>query len=400
MPHPGYRGGMTIAYFDCFSGASGDMIVGALVDAGADAAALQQRLAALPVTGYRLSFEKITKQGFAGTRFVVDLDESEKQPHRHLKHIIQILDDSSLSDCVKDKTKAIFTRLAEAEASVHGTTVEKVHFHEVGAVDAIVDVAGAVIALDLLGVDRVLCSELPVGSGTVKCDHGIMPVPAPATAELLRGVPIAASDEPGELTTPTGASILTTLSESFGPMPAMTIHAIGVGAGTRDGHTRPNVLRVMLGASVEVGEVDEIVALEANLDDVTPEVMSFAMDRLLAGGALDVYTQPILMKKGRSGWLLTVLSKPSQVADLERIMFAETPTFGVRRSTMRRSKLNRRHESVATPFGAIRMKIGERGDIVTVAPEYEDCRAAAEASGTPLRDVMAAARQAWSQRGS
>jgi uncharacterized protein (TIGR00299 family) protein len=391
---------MTTAYFDCFSGAAGDMIVGALVDAGADATVLQERLTALPVAGYHLSFEKIAKQGFASTKFVVDLDQTEKQPHRHLKHIVQILDESSLSESVKDKTKAIFTRLAEAEAKVHGSTIEKVHFHEVGAVDAIVDVTGAVIALELLGVDRVLCSEVPVGSGTVKCDHGIMPVPAPATAELLRGVPIAACEEPGELTTPTGAAILTALSESFGPMPAMTINAIGFGAGTRDGKTRPNVLRVMLGESAEIGEVDEIVSLEANLDDMTPEVLSFALDRLLAGGALDVYTQPILMKKGRSAWLLTVLAEPAQVAALERIMFAETTTFGVRRSVMRRSKLSRRQESVETPYGAIRMKIGERGDVVTVAPEYEDCRAAAEAVGASLQDVMASARIAWSQKGA
>ncbi len=376
------------------------MIVGALVDAGADATALQERLAALPVSGYQLSFEKITKQGFAATRFVVDLDKTEKQPHRHLKNIVSILDESGLPEGVKKKAKAIFTRLAEAEAKVHGTSIEKVHFHEVGAVDAIVDVTAAVLALELLGVDRVLCSEVPVGSGTVQCDHGVMPVPAPATAELLRGVPLAACEERGELTTPTGVAILTALAEAFGPMPAMTIRAIGLGAGTREGKTRPNVLRVMLGEPADVGEADEIVALETNLDDVTPEIVSFAMDRLMAAGALDVYTQPIQMKKGRSGWLLTVLCEPHRAAAIEQVMFAETPTFGVRRVAMRRSKLRRRHETVETRFGSIRIKIGERAGVVTAAPEYEDCRAAAEATGAPLRDVMAAARDVWSQRGS
>ncbi len=398
--HVGYRDGMTTAYFDCFSGAAGDMIVGALVDAGADTAALRERLAALPVSGYALSFEKVTKQGFAATRFIVDLDKSETQPHRHLKTITAILDESGLPEGVTAKAKAIFTRLAEAEAKVHGTSVEKVHFHEVGAVDAIVDVTACVIALDLLGVDRVVCSEIPVGSGTVHCDHGVMPVPAPATAELLRGVPLAACEERGELTTPTGAAILTTLAQSFGPMPAMTIAAIGFGAGSRDSQTRPNVLRVMLGESTGEAESDEIVALETNLDDVTPEIVGFAMERLWAAGALDVYTQPILMKKGRSGWLLTVLCAPCRAGEIERVIFAETPTFGVRRSTMRRSKLRRRHENVETPFGTIRMKIGERAGVVTAAPEYEDCRAAALPAGIPLREVMMAARVAWLQRGS
>jgi len=389
---------MTTAYFDCFNGAAGDMIVASLIDAGADADVLRERLAALPVAGYTLVSEKTRKQGFAATRFDVRLDEGETQPHRHLKDIVSILDDADLPPSVIDRSKLIFTHLAQAEAKVHGTSIDKVHFHEVGAVDAIVDITGAVLALDMLGVTRVLCSPIPVGSGTVKCDHGIMPVPAPATAELLKGVPIAATEETGELTTPTGAAILTTLAESFGPMPAMIVRTIGCGAGTRDGQTRPNVLRVMLGEPEDAGETDEVVVLETNLDDTTPEIVAYAGERLLAAGALDVYTLPIQMKKGRTGVLLTVLCEPSSARELEAVVFAETPTFGVRRTTMRRSKLRRRHETVRTPFGPIRMKVGEREGTETVSPEYEDCRAAAGTAGVPLRVVMAAAHKAWIAR--
>jgi len=391
---------MTTAYFDCFNGAAGDMIVASLIDAGADANVLRERLAALPVEGYALTVEKVSKQGFAATRFSVQLEPTAKQPHRHLKNIVAILDDADLPAAVIDCSKLIFTRLAQAEAKVHGTSVEKVHFHEVGAVDAIIDVTGAALALDMLGVSRVICSPVPVGSGTVKCDHGIMPVPAPATAELLTGVPIAETPELGELTTPTGAAILTTLAESFGPMPTMSLRTTGYGAGTRDGRTRPNVLRVLLGEPSEAGETDEVTVLETNLDDTTPEIVAFAMDRLLAAGALDVYTLPIQMKKGRSGLLLTVLCEPARANALESVVFAETPTFGVRRTTMRRSKLRRRHETVQTPFGPIRMKIGEREGAATVSPEFEDCRAAAETNGVPLRVVMTAAHKAWFARES
>jgi len=391
---------MTMAYFDCFNGAAGDMIVASLIDAGADADALRERLAALPVDGYTLTVEKVSKQGFAATRFSVQLDATAKQPHRHLRDIVAILDDADLPPAVVDRAKLIFTRLARAEAKVHGTSVDKVHFHEVGAVDAIIDVTGAALALDMLGVDRVICSPIPVGSGTVRCDHGIMPVPAPATAELLIGVPIAKSAEPGELTTPTGAAVLTTLVESFGPMPTMNLRTTGYGAGTRDGQTRPNVLRVMLGEPSDAGETDEVVVLETNLDDTSPEIVAFAMSRLLAAGALDVYTLPIQMKKGRAGLLLTVLCEPARANEFESVVFAETPTFGVRRTTMRRSKLRRRHETVQTPFGSIRMKIGERDGAQTVSPEFEDCRAAAETNGVPLRVVMTAAHKAWATRES
>ncbi len=388
---------MRTAYFDCFRGAGGDMIVGSLVDAGADPTPLRAALAGLELGGHTLSIEKVTKQGFAATRFHVALDAVGAQPHRHLKHVVEIIKRARVSEEVRRRAINVFTRLAEAEARVHGTSVEKVHFHEVGAVDAILDVLGALLALELLGVDRVICSPIPVGSGTVTCSHGIMPVPAPATAELLRGVPLAGCDEAGELTTPTAAAILTTLAESYGPMPAMTVQAIGYGAGTRDGQNRPNVLRVLIGESAETepANADQVMLLETNLDDATPQVVAHAVEQLLKAGALDVWSVPIVMKKGRCGLTLAVLCRIADLDVMEGILFGETPTFGVRRQILDRTTLRRRHETVDTPFGPIRMKIGERATTVTATPEYEDCRVAAESRGIGLRQVIAAAEAAW-----
>lgn len=387
---------MTTAYFDCFSGAGGDMIVAALIDAGADPDALKQKLSGIGVGGYSINIERIRKQGFAAVRFDVRLDESQEQPHRHLKHVVAVIEAANLPGVVEERSIRVFTRLAEAEAAVHGTTVEKVHFHEVGAVDAIIDVVGAVLALDMLGVTRVVCSPIPTGSGTVRCQHGVMPVPAPATAQLLRGVPLAACDEAGELTTPTAAAILTTLADGFGPMPEMTVRSVGYGAGAREGESRPNLLRVLIGeaAQTDGGDADEVVVLETNLDDATPEMIGHCMERLLDAGALDVYTVPIQMKKSRPGVLLTVLCAGERAAAMERIIFAETPTFGIRRHRATRAKLSRRWETVKTAYGDIRIKIGEHDGVVTVTPEYEDCRAAAIEHGVPLREVMAAAHRA------
>jgi len=390
---------MKVAYFDCFSGAAGDMIVAALLDAGADAAALREGLRGLAVAGFSIEIEKVSKQGLAATRFIVNIDPSTKHPHRHLKHITEIIRGAKLPDRVRDRALAVFQRLAEAEAQVHNTTIEKVHFHEVGAVDAIVDVVGACLCLELLRVERISASAIPTGSGTVKCEHGVLPVPAPATAILLRGVPLAACDEVGELTTPTGAAILTSLADGFGTMPAMNLETIGYGAGTRDNKTRPNVLRVLLGdSSSPLGEVDTVAVLETNLDDTTPQVVAFCIERLLEAGALDAYAMPILMKKGRPGTLLTVLCEVARAADMERVIFAETPTLGIRRRVQERTKLRRRHETVATAFGDIRMKIGEGEGVVTATPEYEDCKAAALHHKAPLREVMAAANAAWRAR--
>lgn len=386
---------MTLAYFDCVSGAAGDMICAALIDAGADADELRSRIAELGIDGYDIEVSRVNKQGFAATYFNVRLDQSTKQPHRHLRHVVEILSDGDLSPRVRDRSIQVFTRLAEAEAAVHGTTIEKVHFHEVGGIDAIVDVVGATTALDMLGVSRVVCSPIPTGSGTVRCEHGVMPVPAPATANLLCGVPLAASPESGELTTPTGAAILTTLAEEFGGLPNMRLARVGYGAGTRDGRTVPNVLRVFLGERDEAGDVDEIVVLETNLDDVPGEVVGHTLERLLDAGALDAYLVPIQVKKSRPGVILTVLADRQNVQTLEQVIFRETGTLGIRRHSTQRSKLFRRLETVATPFGEIRMKIATGDELVTASPEYEDCRRAALEHGVPLRSVMEAAMTQW-----
>jgi len=395
---------MRIAYFDCFSGASGDMLLGACLDAGLDLDTLSKDLARLGLEGYALEARSIRKQGFAATQFEVRVDPSTDQPHRHLKHIRDIIDRSGLPGRVRERAMAIFTRLAEVEAAAHGTDLDKVHFHEVGAVDAIVDIVGVCIGLDRLGIDRVFCSPIPTGSGTARCKHGLIPVPAPATAGLLKGALLAACDEPGELTTPTGAAILVTLADGFGPLPAMALELIGVGAGRREGKHRPNILRVLIGESTEAppaaagpaDEADEIIVLEANLDDVSGEVISYTRDRLFKAGALDVFATPIYMKKNRPGTELTVLAPPALREAMEAILFAETTTFGIRSHLCQRRKLSRAVETVNTEFGPIGIKVGRRrGQVATASPEFEDCREAAQLTGRPLQEVMDAALRAW-----
>lgn len=368
------------------------MIVAALLDAGATFSKLQEAIRTLPVSGYTLTAEKIVKQGLAATHFCVQLDSSVSQPHRHLRHVVDIIKGGRLSEGVKERAIQIFTRLAEAEGAVHATTIEKIHFHEVGAVDAIIDVVGTCVAIELLGINRIVCSPIPTGSGTVTCEHGVLPVPAPATAKLLMNVPLAQTEEPGELTTPTGAAILTTLASGFGVMPATTPRTIGYGAGTRDGKTRPNVLRVLIGdPATDVREADQIMVLETNIDDASPQVIAYCLERLMAEGALDAYAMPIHMKKWRTGMLLTALC-PLEIADaLEVIIFRETPTFGVRRRLMERRVLRRRVERVTTRFGEIAIKIGERDGVETATPEYEECRTAALAHQAAIREVIEAA---------
>jgi len=400
---------MRAAYFDCFNGASGDMILGACLDAGLELEELRRELSGLAVGGFTVKAEAIRKQGFAATQFDVVVDPAVDKPHRHLKHIREILDNSKLSETVRGRALGVFMRLAQAEADAHGTTIEKVHFHEVGAIDAIVDIVGACVALEKLGIDKVYCAPIPVGNGTVQCEHGIMPVPAPGTAALLKGVPLAASDEPGELTTPTGAAILTTLASGYGPAPAMTLARIGTGAGRRDGKNRPNILRVLIGelaaapADASTGEeADEIVVLETNLDDVTGEIIGYVYDRLFEAGALDVFTSPIYMKKNRPATLLTVLCPPELRGRVEQIVFDETSTLGIRGYTAKRAKLAREVETVDAPGGTIRIKVGRRGGkVISASPEFEDCRRAARESGRALIDVMDEAMRLWrSGRGS
>ena len=392
---------MRIAYFDCFSGASGDMILGSLLDAGADIEQLRAELNGLKVDGFRAEAEKVRKQGFAATQFRVAMDDAVHQPHRHLQHIQAIIQNGTLPSVAKERALAIFTRLAKAEAAVHGTTIEKVHFHEVGAIDAIVDIVGACLAMERLGIERVYCSAIPTGHGSIRCDHGLMPIPAPATAELLKSVPLTEADELGELTTPTGAAILTTLSAGFGPMPAMRLQKVGVGAGQREGKNRANILRVLIGeaellTASEPG--DEIVVLQTQLDDVSGEVIGHVQQLLMAAGALDVFTTAIQMKKNRPGVLLTVLAAPEQAEKLEEILFVETGTLGIRFQRMARHKLSRSVEQVDTPMGRIAVKVGRRGErIVQAAPEYEDCRRMAEQTNLPLKQIMETVMRYWRQ---
>jgi uncharacterized protein (TIGR00299 family) protein len=388
---------MKLAYFDCFAGAGGDMIVAALLDAGADLDALKAHLARLGIGQYDLRVERVRRGGLAGLRFCVDAPA--KQPQRNLPDILACIDHADLPPRAADRAKAIFTRLAEAEAKAHRIDVGQVHFHEVGAVDSIMDIVGAAVAMELLGVDAVRCSPIPAGSGTITCSHGVMPVPAPATAELLRGVPLGSAEIAGEATTPTAAAILTTLAKSYGPLPPMLISAVGCGAGTRDEGPLPNLLRVFLGQAAEDGDADAVVELAANLDDCTGEVLGATIESLLAAGALDAWATPAVMKKSRPAWVLSVLCGPADVGTMEDILFSQTTTFGVRRRTWLRSKLLRRHETVQTPYGAVRVKVGRRGQKdVTVSAEFDDCLAAAKAHGAPVRDVMAAAVEAYRRR--
>ncbi len=383
---------MRIAYFDCFSGASGDMILGALLDAGWSVDELRSGIGALGLSGVEISAEKVSKQGFSATQ--VRVQYPEEKSHRHLKDVRAILHGGGLPSAVAERADEIFTRLAEAEAQVHGTSVERVHFHEVGAVDAIVDIAGACLGLAALGVDRVMCSAIPTGSGTVKCEHGVMPIPAPATLALLVGVPLADCDEVGELTTPTGAAILTTVAEAFGPLPAMRVERFGYGAGQRDGKRRPNVHRLIVGETVEPGDADEVVTLQANLDDATGEVIGHATERLFEAGAVEVFTTPIGMKKGRPGVMITVLVDPAGAERIEETLFAETPTFGVRRWSVRRSKLDRRWERVKTQWGEVRIKMGHRGGrCISATPEFGDCQRLAIEAGVSVREVLARASE-------
>ncbi len=379
-------------YLSCYSGISGNMFIGALLDSGWSEEALRQTISALPVSGYELIVEKAVKKGIAATHFDVKLDETEKQPHRHLRHIVEIIEESGLSDRVKQRSIAVFTKLAEAEARVHGTTVEKIHFHEVGAVDAIIDVVGTVSGLEALGIELIIAGNLRTGFGFIDCAHGAMPIPAPATAELLSGIPYTQGTVEKELITPTGAALLATLCGGFGDRPAGFItQKTAYGAGGWDLDI-PNVLRAETG-SIKCQNEQQLVLLETNIDDCSPQVISYAMQRLFDAGALDVWQTPILMKKGRSGVELSVLCPVSIKKELELIIFSETTSIGIRSCAVERTALERHEESVATPWGSVRVKISTvGGSVCSATPEYEDCRRLAEKKRVPLKTVIQAAR--------
>jgi pyridinium-3,5-bisthiocarboxylic acid mononucleotide nickel chelatase len=447
---------MRIAYLDCFSGISGDMFLGALVDAGVSPRLLGEAVAALNV-GARLEISRVVRGGIAATKVDVyshgekdlprevfweqqerghSLEHSHSHGHEHdepvrgrvsdpagtgqrpvptqtpvpthsehehgrgLKEIRQIIEKATISSTAKATAIRIFEALGHAEAEIHNTSIESVHFHEVGAVDALVDIVCGAVGTEALGVDEWICSPLNVGGGTVKCAHGTLPVPAPATLKLLQDAPVYSSGPQVELVTPTGAAIVKTLAARFGSFPPMKIERAGYGAGTRDFPDHPNLLRLTIGEVVEVAGThtsrETITVLEANLDDLSPQVLAYAAEKLLAEGALDVFSVPIQMKKGRQGVLLTVLCKTEDAERLTKMIFAETTTLGVRRREEQRQTLARRWETVKTSWGNVRIKIASmNGSVSNYAPEYEDCRALAEANRVPLKMVLEEATQEY-----
>lgn len=398
---------MKIAYFDCFSGVSGDMTLGALLACGADEAVFRAALGKLGVGGYNLHITRRKVEGLMATDVDVELLENDQGHGRHLSDIAAILRDSDLSPRVREQALAIFTRLAHAEAKVHGTTPDEIHFHEVGAVDALVDITGACLLLEMLGVEVVYSAPLPLSRGFVDCQHGRMPLPAPATIELLMGLPTYPVAVTGELVTPTGAAIVATLAGAtrVGDPPALTPRAVGYGAGKKDfGAPFPNLLRIVIAEASNVqsttdGTPGQIVVLETNVDDATPESLGYVQERLLAAGALDVFFVAAQMKKNRPGTLITALARPHEAEALADLLFRETGTFGVRHAPARRYCLERATETVETPFGPVGIKVGSRnGRELTAAPEYEDCCRAARAHDVPLREVYRAAAQARRSR--
>lgn len=373
-----------ICYIDAFSGLAGDMLVGAFADAGADREVISAALSGLAVGG-SIEWESVKRRGMAASKFRVRIEEQSK--HRHLSGILKMIAAAELPDPVKASSERVFRELAEAESHAHGVSIEKVHFHEVGAVDSICDIVGACLAMHLLGVEKLFCSAINTGSGTVNTEHGVLPVPAPATARLLRDKPLYARGPEMELTTPTGAAFVAALAESFGPMPAMRIRSIGYGAGDRDFKEHANLLRVMIGEASGAGETTTVSVIEANIDDASPQVIGYALERVLAAGALDALVIPAQMKKGRPGVLLQVIAAPEKREELMGLLFRETTTLGVRFHESERRVQAREWTEVKTRHGVVRVKAGAAG----FAPEYEDARRIAAESGVPLKEVLAEA---------
>lgn len=389
---------MRVAYLDCFSGISGDMVLGALVDAGASPEQLEAALRRLPVSAWQMGIEKVRRGPILATR--VHIHSDEHHPHRPLSTILELIAVADLPARAARRAEAVFRRLAEAEAKVHGIPVERVHFHEVGAVDAIVDIVGTAVGLELLGIDQLGVSPLNVGGGQVQAAHGWLPVPAPATAELLRGMECYSSGVAHELVTPTGAAIAAALAAPSGPLPRMRLTAVGWGAGAAELPQQPNVLRIFVGEAVAepVGQEEPVTLLEATLDDMNPQLYGHVVDRALAAGALDVWITPVQMKKNRPGQLLSVLCRPEHVEPLIELLFAETTTLGVRLREARRRLLAREWVTVATPYGPVRVKVARAGPrIVNVAPEFDDCQRIASAAGVPLKEVLAEALARYRQ---
>ena len=397
MSNPECQGypAVRIAYLDCSTGISGDMTLGALIDAGVDVELIRSGIESIGIEGVRLECDKVIKGGFSATH--VRVVHPEQHAHRHMADIEALLDGAGrVTESQKALARQIFTAVANAEATVHGSTVDKVHFHEVGAIDSIVDIVGTAIGFDLLNVDTVVCSRIPTGHGQVHIDHGICTVPAPGTAELLKGIPLVDVPVEAELTTPTGAAIVKTLADRFGTLPAMTIDSVGYGAGTMDFPQRANLLRLFVGTAIVSRDTDQVCLLETNLDDVTGETVGFSRQRLMEAGALDVFTTAIQMKKDRPGVILSVICRPADQETMESILFDETGTLGVRRHTIERSVRQREPVTVQTPWGSVAGKRGWRsGGPEDFTPEFEECARVASEAGVPLRDVYRAAVAAF-----
>jgi hypothetical protein len=393
---------MKIGYFDCICGAAGDMIVAAMLDGGLDPKLLKDKLDTLGIGKFELKISKTTRCGLSATHFEPLLPK--EHTNRNLKQIKEIISQSGISKPAKAAAVAVFENLAKAEAAVHRKRVDEIHFHEVGALDSIVDIVGAAVGMHGLGIEKAYCSVLPVGGGTVKCAHGVLPVPGPATAELLKGVPICGGPIQAELVTPTGAAILKTVVSEFGTLPGMVIERIGYGAGTMDPPEVPNVVRLIIGqaASNDKAEADTVCVLETNIDDATGEVVGFAMEYLLEAGALDVYTTAILMKQNRPAIQLTVICRVEDEQRIQQAVFTQGLTFGIRRRLVQRAKLARESVRVATEYGEIDVKTGFwDGKIVAAKPEFMQCAEAAKTHHVAVKTVMAAALSAWrsGQRG-
>ena len=392
---------MKLAYLDCSSGISGDMFLAALLDAGVELDRLRKELAKIDLGPYEFTQSRVMRKGLAANQ--VEIVVPDKQPHRHLSHIEKLIGPAALDDAVKQRALQVFRRLGEAEAKLHDQPIEKIHFHEVGAVDAILDIVGGCLGLAMLGNPELVCSPLNVGGGRVEAAHGTLPVPAPATAELLKGIPVYSSGVEGELVTPTGAALVSTLATSFGPLPAMKVERIGYGAGARDFPTHPNIARLMLGRKAEGagtasgGAGDEtVLVIEANIDDMSPQLYGYFAEKALTAGALDVTCAPVQMKKNRPGVLVSVLARPELENVLTRLLFVETTTIGVRITPARRKVLDREMVTVETGYGEVRMKVARlEGKIVNAAPEFEDCRRLADEKSVPLKEVMQAAQAAY-----
>ncbi len=418
-----------VLYFDCFSGISGDMALGALLDAGLPIADLKRALGSLAVSGFDVSAERVLRAGVSATKFSVrehahasapshsgtaapshvrtlapshdhhdhDHDHSH-HAHRSLSEIFALIDKSALSTAGRDRAKAMFQRLGEAEAAIHQMPVDKVHLHEVGALDSIIDIVGIVFALEWAGADRIACSPLNVGGGTVKSAHGVFPVPAPATVKLLGDAPIYAGTVQHELVTPTGALIVSSYAASFGPIPAMVVERVGYGAGDRDHPDRPNVLRILVGRSSDDAASERVTMIECEIDDMNPQIFGVVMDRLYAAGALEVFYVPVQMKKNRPGTLLTVIVAPERRSQIADVIFHETTTIGLRYYEVNRECLAREIVTVDTSLGAVRFKISSRdGRVMNAVPEFEDCATLAAANNLPVKEVQALAVRAYGE---